>query len=78
MKLYCTHFNFCREHGGLVYEDERKVKRKNKHTCKRVWNCRVKMGVKRFDDIKISENINHILMDDQRIQSWIFKCKSQF
>ena len=29
MRLYCTHFNFCREHGGLVYEDERKVKRKN-------------------------------------------------
>ncbi len=29
MKLYCTHFNFCREHSGLEYEDERKVKRKN-------------------------------------------------
>ena len=29
MKLYCTHFNFCREHGGLKYEDERKVKCKN-------------------------------------------------
>jgi IS1 family transposase len=29
MKLYCTHFNFCREHKGLEYEDERKVKRKN-------------------------------------------------
>jgi IS1 family transposase len=29
MRLYCTHFNFCREHGGLKYEDERKVKRKN-------------------------------------------------
>jgi hypothetical protein len=29
MKLYCTHFNFCREHAGLEYEDERKVKRKN-------------------------------------------------
>ena len=22
MKLYCTHFNFCREHGGLKYKDE--------------------------------------------------------
>ena len=21
MKLYCTHFNFCREHSGLAYED---------------------------------------------------------
>ena len=29
MKLYCTHFNFCRGYGGLKYEDERKVKRKN-------------------------------------------------
>jgi len=29
MKLYCTHFNFCREHAGLEYEDERKVKCKN-------------------------------------------------
>ena len=29
MRLYCTHFNFCREHGGLKYEDEKKVKRKN-------------------------------------------------
>lgn len=29
MKLYCTHFNFCREHGGLEYQDERKVKCKN-------------------------------------------------
>lgn len=29
MKLYCTHFNFCRGHGGLKYEDERNVKRKN-------------------------------------------------
>ena len=23
MKLYCTHFNFCRGHGGLRYKDER-------------------------------------------------------
>lgn len=29
MKLYCTHFNFCRGHGGLKYKDERGVKRKN-------------------------------------------------
>lgn len=29
MKLYCTHFNFCREHGGLEYEDEIGVKCKN-------------------------------------------------
>jgi hypothetical protein len=29
MKLYCIHFNFCREHAGLEYEDKRKVKRKN-------------------------------------------------
>jgi IS1 family transposase len=29
MRLYCTHFNFCREHGGLKYEDERRVKCKN-------------------------------------------------
>ena len=29
MNLYCTHFNFCREHGGLTYEDERGVKCKN-------------------------------------------------
>jgi hypothetical protein len=21
MKLYCIHFNFCREHGGLKYKD---------------------------------------------------------
>ena len=25
MKLYCTHFNFCRGHGGLKYKDERGV-----------------------------------------------------
>ena len=29
MKLYCTHFNFCRGHGGLKYNDEMGVKRKN-------------------------------------------------
>jgi hypothetical protein len=29
MKLYCTHFNFCREHSGLAYEDERGIKCKN-------------------------------------------------
>ena len=29
MVLYCTHFNFCREHGGLVYQDEKGFKRKN-------------------------------------------------
>lgn len=29
MKLYCTHFNFCRGHGGLSYEDERGIKYKN-------------------------------------------------
>ena len=29
MKLYCTHFNFCRGHRGLKYEDEIGVKRKN-------------------------------------------------
>ena len=25
MKLYCTHFNFCREHGGLKYEEKGKL-----------------------------------------------------
>ena len=29
MKLYCTHFNFCRGHGGLRYKDERGIERKN-------------------------------------------------
>ncbi len=29
MALYCTHFNFCREHGGLTYLDERGFKCKN-------------------------------------------------
>jgi hypothetical protein len=29
MKLYYTHFNFCRGYGGLKYENERKIKRKN-------------------------------------------------
>jgi len=29
MKLYCTHFNFCRERGGLKYENEKKIKHKN-------------------------------------------------
>jgi IS1 family transposase len=29
MMLYCTHFNFCREHSGLAYEDERGIKCKN-------------------------------------------------
>lgn len=29
MILYCTHFNFCREHGGLTYKDEKGVKCKN-------------------------------------------------
>ena len=29
MRLYCTHFNFCRGHGGLIYKDERGVECKN-------------------------------------------------
>jgi hypothetical protein len=29
MMLYCTHFNFCREHSGLAYENERGFKCKN-------------------------------------------------
>ena len=29
MRLYCTHFNFCRGHGGLRYQDERGVECKN-------------------------------------------------
>ena len=29
MILYCTSFNFCREHGGLKYQDEYGFKRKN-------------------------------------------------
>lgn len=29
MKLYCTHFNFCRNHGGLKYKDERGIQCKN-------------------------------------------------
>ncbi len=29
MMLYCTHFNFCREHSGLTYEDKRGIKCKN-------------------------------------------------
>jgi len=29
MRLYCTHFNFCRGHGGLKYKDERGVECKN-------------------------------------------------
>ncbi|AKB56949.1 hypothetical protein MSBR2_0433 [Methanosarcina barkeri 227] len=29
MRLYCTHFNFCRGHGGLGYKDERGVECKN-------------------------------------------------
>ena len=29
MKLYCTHFNFCRRHGGLKHKDERGVECKN-------------------------------------------------
>ena len=28
MKLYCTHFNFCRGHGGLRYKDERGIESK--------------------------------------------------
>ena len=29
MKLYCTHFNFCRGHGGLKYKDGRGIQCKN-------------------------------------------------
>ncbi|MDD3873963.1 MAG: IS1 family transposase, partial [Methanosarcina sp.] len=29
MRLYCTHFNFCRSHGGLKYKDGRGVECKN-------------------------------------------------
>jgi IS1 family transposase len=29
MKLYCTYFNFCREHRGLRYKDERGIECKN-------------------------------------------------
>jgi len=25
MNLYCTHFNFCRGHGGLKYKDDKGV-----------------------------------------------------
>jgi IS1 family transposase len=32
MILYCTYFNFCREHGGLTYQDENCFKRKNTPT----------------------------------------------
>ncbi|MDY0386754.1 MAG: IS1 family transposase, partial [Methanolobus sp.] len=28
VRLYCTHFNFCREHAGLVKNDKDGVKRK--------------------------------------------------
>lgn len=28
MRLYCTHFNFCREHDGLKKEKEKGVKYK--------------------------------------------------
>gem|GEM_PF-6815307 len=31
------------------------------------------MGVKRFDDIKISENINHILMDDRPVTNILIR-----
>ncbi len=59
MRSYCTHFNFCRGQVDLKYEDERKVKRKNKPA--RVWNYGVKVEIKRFDlDL---ENINHIIVD---------------
>ena len=29
MVLYCTHFNFCREHAGSKYQDEKGIKCKN-------------------------------------------------
>lgn len=29
LMLYCTRFDFCREHGGLAYEDRRGIKCKN-------------------------------------------------
>jgi len=29
MKFYCTHFNFCRVHGGLKYKDERGIQCRN-------------------------------------------------
>lgn len=29
MVLYCTHFNFCREHAGLTYQDEKGINCKN-------------------------------------------------
>lgn len=29
MRLYCTHFNFCRGHGGLRYKDDRGIECKN-------------------------------------------------
>ena len=30
MKLYCTHFNFCRDHMGLTKEKENRLMEKNK------------------------------------------------
>ncbi len=30
MRLYCTHFNFCRDHIGLTKEKEKGISEKNK------------------------------------------------
>lgn len=35
LKLSQTYFNFCREHGGLVYQFESKVKCKNASAIER-------------------------------------------
>ena len=37
MRLYCIHFNFCRDHTGLIKEKENGVSEK-KDTCTRIWN----------------------------------------
>jgi hypothetical protein len=49
MKLYCTHFNFCRGHGGLRYKDERGVECK-KHLPEKQ-DYRVKLDFKGTTDI---------------------------
>lgn len=65
MRLYCTHFNFCRGHGGLRYKDERGIECKNTpareaEITESIWTLKELLKFRCF------KNINRIKMDHQK------------
>ena len=61
MMLYCTHFNFCREHGGLTYQDDKGFKCKNK-------------GIEAMNMIKKRQvnNLNYSVLNEAKYINQLF------